>query len=154
MATLPDIEKTLTLELPADRAFSYFTDGLPLWWPVANHSVSAFSGETPKQVVLEPHAGGAIYEIAPDDQRHDWGNVSVWQPAQTFATRWHPGQAADTATEWQVDFQPSSGGVTITLKHFGWGESTEMRARQHAGYVPGWDFVFGECFGDYARSAG
>ena len=65
------IVKTVTVPVSPDKAFARFTSQIMRWWPVGKHSVSAGQGQSAKDVVIEPHAGGAVYEIMHDGARAD-----------------------------------------------------------------------------------
>ena len=69
------------------------------WWP-RDHTVSG----DPEEVVLESGAGGRIYERTAAGERHEWGEVTVWEPPRRLAYLWHIGRARDTATEVEITF--------------------------------------------------
>ena len=58
----------------------------------------------PEEVVLESGAGGRIYERTAAGERHEWGEVTVWEPPRRLAYLWHIGRARDTATEVEITF--------------------------------------------------
>ena len=62
---------TLAFEVqcPPDRAFDVWTADIDRWWP-ADHTVT---GSDDLLVVLEPRAGGRIFERTRGGAEHEWG---------------------------------------------------------------------------------
>src|SRR5487761_111821 len=69
---VPDIRGTITLAVPAERAFAVFTDSFGSWWPSEYRIGQAEMADA----ILEPHApGGRWYERGTDGSECDWGQV-------------------------------------------------------------------------------
>ena len=141
------IIKTVTVPVSPDAAFERFTSDLKSWWPLHRHSVSAGAGAGPKDIVLESHVDGAIYEILPDGSRADWGQITAWSPPKGFSMTWHPGKEASAATLVELRFDAVAEGTLVKLTHSGWEVLGEQADQIHKGYDSGWDYVLGKCFG-------
>lgn len=140
------IVKTVTVPVSPDRAFHRFTSEIMRWWPVARHSVSAGRGEVPKDVVIEPRLGGAVYEILQDDSRAEWGQITEWNAPGGFTMTWHPGNPASKATTLALSFEPAPAGCLVTLTHSGWEVLADQAAEVRGHYSSGWDHVLGDCY--------
>ncbi|SHH68090.1 SRPBCC domain-containing protein [Cognatishimia maritima] len=140
------IVKTVTVPVAPDRAFARFTTEIMRWWPVGRHSVSAGHGEAAQDVVIEPRAGGAVYEIMHTGERTEWGVVSHWAPPAGFSMTWHPGNDPSLATELSLAFQAEGDGTRVTLTHSAWAKLAERATEVRSHYSSGWDHVLGECY--------
>lgn len=128
--TTEAIRKSVVVDFAPDEAFELFTARIASWWPVATHS---YGGEDVRDVVLEPRAGGRLYEVTAAGEQ-DWAHVLVWDPPRGFLLDWHIGSARGTEVE--VTFLPEAAGSRVVLEHRGFGES-DARER----YGEGWDVV-------------
>lgn len=97
-----------------ERAFELWTAGARVWWPMATHSVS---GRRDSVLVIEPGAGGRIYEQTAGGQEFPWGMVVVWEPPRRLVCDWLVG---DTPTELEVRFAPAADGTVVEIEHRGW----------------------------------
>jgi uncharacterized protein YndB with AHSA1/START domain len=123
------------VECTADHAFKVWTSKIGTWWP-RDHTVSGQPGE----IVLESGPGGRIYERTSDGQRHEWGEVIVWEPPRRLSYLWHIGRARATATEVEITFIDEGAGRTrVAIAHSGWdvlGDEAEARRDLNRS---GWD---------------
>jgi hypothetical protein len=71
------IRYAVTVPLPADRAFTLFTEGYNTWWP-GHHIGKAEMAEA----VLEPRVGGRYYERGVDGSECAWGTVLACDPPE------------------------------------------------------------------------
>ena len=138
------IVRTITVPAPCAQAFERFTAKMGSWWPLVDHSVA---GENAESVTFEERAGGRIYEVARDGAEADWGAVVIWDPPHKVAFSWHPGREPSTAQQVEVTFEDSGGHTRVTLSHSGWENFGDGAEAAHAEYGPGWDYVFGACYG-------
>lgn len=100
----------------AEHAFATWTERFGVWWP-RGHSVSG----DPAAVVLEPRAGGRIYERTAAGEEIDWGRVTAWEPPERIAYRWHIRRTPAEATDVEVRFVPVARGASrIDIVHTGW----------------------------------
>jgi uncharacterized protein YndB with AHSA1/START domain len=112
------VRKSITVKADAARAFEVFTSRIGRWWP-RTHSIAS---SPPKDVVLEPRAGGRWFEIGEDGSQCDWGKVLAWEPPARLLLAWQIGADwkydPDLITEVEVRFTPVEGGATrVDLEH-------------------------------------
>jgi uncharacterized protein YndB with AHSA1/START domain len=115
------VRKTVVVEAPAERAFSVFTEGITMWWPLETHHI----GKVPATAALiEPRAGGRCCERGVDGSESLWGHVLVWEPPHRFVFSWElscdwahdPGIASQV----EVTFTPEGDNTTrVELEHRG-----------------------------------
>ena len=99
------------------HAFRVWTERISQWWPT-DHTVSAEAGV---EVVLEPRAGGRVFERTPAGAVHEWGEVTVWEPPSRLVYRWHLNADRGDATEVEVTFADDGAGRTrVEIAHRGW----------------------------------
>ncbi len=87
------VTETITVEAPVERAFHVFTQEMASWWPPEHHLIQG----TLEEMVVEPRAGGAIYNVATDGSRCQWARVLAYEPPQRFVFSW------DISTDWTVE---------------------------------------------------
>lgn len=153
---LAPVVKTLSVKASPERAFDVFANRMDQWWPLHRMAVSPSAKAAPAvSVTVEPRIGGRIYETAPDGEQFEWGIVSVWEPGKRLEFSWRPGLPREKETRVDVRFEAEGEGCRVTLVHDGW-DKRPGGAQARPEYDPGWDYVFGECFGaclEAARSA-
>ena len=117
------------------RAFDVWTGRISQWWP-ADHTVSGSPGLT---VVLEPRAGGRIFERAPNGTEHEWGEVTVWEPPSRFVYLWHLRRDRADATEVEIRFSPVGDATLVEIEHRGWerlgADGQDWRDRNRGGWA-------------------
>ncbi len=96
-ATVPAIRGAISLDVPAERAFSVFTGSLGTWWPREYHIGQAEMAD----VILEPREGGRWYERGTDGSECDWGRVLAWEPPRRLVVTWQ------INGQWQYDPDPA-----------------------------------------------
>ncbi len=138
------IEKTLSLPIPASRAFELFTSRMADWWPLATHSLSAGSDELPKSLEVEPHVGGLVLETLFDGSTQAWGRITSWQPPRLFAMTWHVGRPEDQASHVSFGFEDTATGCTLRLVHDNWEALGDQGQSLRDNYQTGWDCVLGD----------
>jgi uncharacterized protein YndB with AHSA1/START domain len=124
------IRKTVLVDFAPAEAFELFTNRIASWWPVGTHS---YGGDEVTDVVLEPRAGGRLYEVTAAGEQ-DWGSVLAWEPPHRLLLDWQIGEARGTEVE--VRFSPEGPGTRVELEHRGFGAS-DPRDR----YEQGWSVV-------------
>jgi uncharacterized protein YndB with AHSA1/START domain len=124
------IRKTVLVDFAPAEAFELFTTRIASWWPVGTHS---YGGDDVTDVVLEPRAGGRLYEVTAAGEQ-EWGSVLAWEPPDRVVIDWQIGEAGGTEVE--VRFSPEGPGTRVELEHRGFEES-DPRDR----YDGGWDIV-------------
>ena len=124
------IRKTVLVDFAPAEAFELFTTRIASWWPVGTHS---YGGDEVTAVVLEPRAGGRLYEVTAAGEQ-EWGNVVAWEPPDRLLLDWQIGDARGTEVE--VRFLPEGPGTRVELEHRGF-SADDPRDR----YESGWDIV-------------
>lgn len=130
------IEKTVTLAIPPERAFTVFTREIGTWWPTDRHALHP--GEV-ESVVWEEHEGGELYEIATTGARARWATVLRWEPPHRLVIAWQVNPDR-LGTEVEVRFTEVDGGTRVDLEHRGF-ENVEDGGSMREGYGPGWGHV-------------
>ena len=139
---------SVSVERTPLEAFLVFTAGLPRWWPLRQHSVSRVRALS---CVIEPRAGGAVYEVRDDGERFPWGRVREWEPPARLVLSWHPGHPAHAAQEVEVRFGAAGGGTRVELEHRGWARLGARAAEARRSYDQGWRKVLGTHFAAACR---
>ncbi len=136
------VVKLVEVSCTAEHAFDVFVEKTTDWWPKDKHSVSAGKGKEARDVFIEPRLGGAIYEVTPDGDRLEWGEVKRFEPGVALALTWNPGGGAAADTLVEVDFEMTPNGCRVTLTHSGWEALGETGGGMRDGYNLGWVHVF------------
>jgi DNA-binding transcriptional ArsR family regulator/uncharacterized protein YndB with AHSA1/START domain len=89
------VRQTVTVNMPVERAFALFTDGMATWWPESHHL-----GGVPAEMVLEHRAGGRIFDRYTDGREQDWARVIAFEPPSRFVFGWH------LTGDWSFDPDP------------------------------------------------
>jgi uncharacterized protein YndB with AHSA1/START domain len=120
--TFAPIRYAVTVPLPADRAFTLFTEGYGSWWP-GHHIGAAEMAEA----VLEPRPGGRYFERGVDGSECEWGKVLDCDPPRRLVVAWQITTNGDEwvydpdltrASEFEVNFHQQSDGQTrVELEH-------------------------------------
>lgn len=143
LSYIDPVRKTIFVGCSQERAFSIFTDGIARWWPLKKLSLSQAKAVS---CVIEPRAGGAVYEVDDNGVRIPWGQVLVWEPPSRLVMSWHPGTPAETAQEVEVRFTPDGSGTRVDLEHRGWEKLGDRAAEARSKYDNGWVLVFETLF--------
>jgi uncharacterized protein YndB with AHSA1/START domain len=142
---------TVVVERPPVEAFHVFTAGMARWWPLRSHSVSRAHAVS---CVIEPRAGGAVYEVQDDGQRHPWGRVLEWTPPWRVVLSWHPGRPEAVAQEVEIRFAVEGAGTRVDLEHRGWARLGSDAVEARKSYEGGWRIVLGTSFVQACRRDG
>ena len=106
----------VALDCPPAHAFDVWTARIDQWWP-RSHTVTG----DPAAVVLEPHVGGRLYEVAADGGEVDWGEITEWSPPSRLAYLWHIRRDRADATDVTISFHDAGDGRTrVEIVHAGW----------------------------------
>jgi len=132
------IRYAVTVPLPADRAFTLFTEGFNSWWP-GHHIGTAEMAEA----VLEPRTGGRYYERGVDGSECEWGQVLACEPPHRIVVAWQITAQGDAwvydrdlsrASEFEVNFREQPDGRTLVeLEHRNIGRHGPGAAGIHQG---------------------
>lgn len=116
--TIPPIQKSIRVAVPAKRAFEVFTASMHRWWP-PEHSIL----KAPRASInVEPQVGGRWYERAIDGSECLWGRVVTWDPPARVVLTWQLTAEFiyDPAfeTEVEIRFTPDGANATrVDLEH-------------------------------------
>lgn len=97
ISTESAVAQSVIVEASAERAFDVFTAELEAWWPPEHHLLSSELVET----VVEPHEGGAMYDVGADGSTCRWGTVIAYEPPSRFVFQWN------VSLQWQVELDPA-----------------------------------------------
>jgi uncharacterized protein YndB with AHSA1/START domain len=148
---LAPIRFELVVAVDPQDAFDAFTRGFGDWWPKDSHSISK---QDCLSIQLDPVAGGEIVEHVKGKKDIVWGRIENWQPGERVSFTWHPGWDAGDYTRVDVRFDLNDfGRCVIRLEHKAWENIGDIAPALREGYLSGWEFVFGECFGNYLRAS-
>jgi uncharacterized protein YndB with AHSA1/START domain len=110
------------------------------------------TGETAREVRVEPRKGGTLTETGPDGTRHPWGTVKTWDPFERLSLLWHINRPETDATLVDVVFEPRPGGTRVTLRHHGWEALGDEAQAMRDGYDAGWVGVFESAYAAACRA--
>ena len=130
--TIEPVRAAVTVAVQPERAWEVFTTGIADWWPVASHSVAAGEDEVPERLVLEPGAGGEIYELFGGVKRH-WARIHTWQPPHTLGYTWRV-NPENPPSDVVVSFTHVEGGTLVEVVHSGWEAYGAKRDELRASY--------------------
>ncbi len=81
--TLAPVRKSVTVNVPQERAFRFFVENHGDWWPMEGHKIR--EGST--TATLEPREGGRWYEDGADGVC-EWGRVLAYEPHDRLLLSW------------------------------------------------------------------
>jgi len=118
--TIAPVRKEITVEVPRERAFTFFTTKMGTWWMPSHHI-----GSRPYvDVVIEPRVDGRWYEKDDEGTECQWGHVLVWEPGERVVLAWQLDASytfvPELVTEVEVRFVevgPSSTRVELEHRH-------------------------------------
>ena len=91
------VQSSIVVDVPIERAFSVFTEGIGTWWPPEHHILQGELAE----MVFEPRQGGHVYDRGVDGSECRWARVLAYEPPTRFVISW------DINTQWQVELDPA-----------------------------------------------
>jgi uncharacterized protein YndB with AHSA1/START domain len=87
------ITRTLQINVPIEKAFQVFTQGMAMWWPPTHH----IAKQPFTEIVVEPRIGGRWFERDAEGAECDWGRVLVWEPPKRLIVSWN------LQSDWKFD---------------------------------------------------
>lgn len=118
---LSPIRFSLDLACSPEHAFAVFTGRIGEWWSPRYTS----NPETLDTVVIEPVAGGRVFERHRDGDEFDWGHVVACVPGQSLVYSSTLAQDPAHPSEIAVTFSPRGTGSRFDFEHRGWDEANE-----------------------------
>ena len=95
-STVAPVRSSIVVDAPVERAFTVFTDDMASWWPPEHHILEAELAE----MVVEPRAGGRIYDRGVDGSECSWARVLAYEPPNRFVFSW------DINLQWKIETDP------------------------------------------------
>jgi uncharacterized protein YndB with AHSA1/START domain len=139
------VRKSVTVNVPAERAFAAFTDEIGQWWPLDKGF--SFGGDLAKDMFMEGKEGGRLYERFSDGNEFLYGNVLAYEPPSRVVFTWpHDGEPK---TEVEVRFTEEGGSTRVDLEHRGFERLGDEAKKAFGEYDQGWVEVLGH-FEKYA----
>jgi len=117
MAPLDPIIAEAEVPLPPRDAFVAFTAHMGEWWdPVLTPDPATFTG-----IEIDPRGDVALRH---GKERLVWGEVTVWEPGESYVQTSWLGHSPDHPTTLSVTFTEHPVGTRVRLEHGGWTEAT------------------------------
>ena len=92
-----DVRLEITVEVPQAEAFRVFTEDFDAIKPREHNLLAVDIAET----VLEPRAGGDVYDRGVDGSTCRWARVLAWEPPARLVLAW------DIGLQWQLETDPA-----------------------------------------------
>jgi uncharacterized protein YndB with AHSA1/START domain len=92
------VRRHIDVDAPLERALTVFTDRFGDFKPAEHNLLGSPIAET----VLEPKAGGHIYDRGIDDSECRWARVLVYDPPDRVVFSW------DISPQWRVEPDPDN----------------------------------------------
>jgi uncharacterized protein YndB with AHSA1/START domain len=90
------VRSSIVVEAPVERAFRVFTEDFDRIKPREHNMLAVEIQET----VLEPRAGGRIFDRGVDGSECHWARVLAFEPPHRFVFSW------DISPRWQIETDP------------------------------------------------
>ena len=94
--TATSVQTSVVVDVPIERAFSVYTEGISTWWPREHHILQAELADT----VFEPRPGGHVYDRGVDGSECRWARVLAYEPPTRIVFSW------DISLQWQIESDP------------------------------------------------
>jgi hypothetical protein len=107
--SIPDVRKSVRVDLPIDAAFALFTAAPTTWWPPSH---CLLGDERRAEVVIEPTAGGRYFDRGVTGREVDWGTVRDFNAPYGLTMSWRidgrfqPVDSEELASAIEVTFEP------------------------------------------------
>ncbi|WBB66528.1 SRPBCC family protein [Micromonospora sp. WMMD812] len=128
------VRSSIHVAATPEHAFEVFTNGIDRWWTRSHH---VQPGEL-KQVGVDPHVGGRMWEENDAGDVCAWGRVLTWDPPRTFAFSWLVGP------DWKPPAPDAVGSrVTVTFTPTDTGTQVDLVHDRLDVHGPGWEGIRG-----------
>jgi uncharacterized protein YndB with AHSA1/START domain len=91
------VTTSVVVEAPIERAFEVFTAEMSAWWSPDHHLIQGELAE----MVVEPFAGGRIYDRSVDGSECCWPRVLAYERPTRFVFSW------DVWPKWEIEPDPA-----------------------------------------------
>jgi uncharacterized protein YndB with AHSA1/START domain len=95
-ATATSVHMAILVEAPIERAFRVFTEDFGAIKPPEHNMLGVEIADT----VIEPRAGGRIYDRGVDGSEYQWARVLAFEPPDRLLFSW------DISPQWQLESDP------------------------------------------------
>lgn len=107
------------LRCGARHAFAVYTGQIGEWWDPRYTA----NPDTSESVTVEPRVGGRVYATHSDLGRHDWGEVTAWEPGGRLVHSFTLAQDPESPSEVAAVFEEDEAGSVLRFAHGGWTEA-------------------------------
>lgn len=90
------VRTQVVVQVPIERAFSVFTEGIGSWFPSEYNLLDVEIAER----VFEPRVGGRVYDRGTDGTECHWARVLAYEPPNRVVISW------DISVQWQIETDP------------------------------------------------
>jgi uncharacterized protein YndB with AHSA1/START domain len=127
------VTATTTVEVPIDRAFTVFTEGIGTWWNPDHHIIEA----PLSHMVFDPFVGGNVYDVGTDGSQCRWSRVLAYDPPDRVVFSW------DINLQWQIEPDAERcSEVEVTFTALGPSTTRVDLAHQHLDrHGEGWEMM-------------
>ena len=132
----PPVRQSTLVRSGVDHTFDVFVRTIGTWWPRQPYSVG---GDRVRDVTVEPHLDGRVYETWDDGTVREWGRLLAWQPPHRLVMSW---VCSPAVTEVELTFSALGPALTrVAVEHRGWEALTPEQLGEDCarpgGYVGG-----------------
>jgi uncharacterized protein YndB with AHSA1/START domain len=132
MTAIAEVRTSIEVPVGPERAFEVFTKGMNGWWNRAHH----LQPGTLKDLGVEPHVGGRLWEENDAGDVCSWGRVLSWDPPSSFSFSWLIGPG------WGVPSPDAVGSrVTVTFAEVPFGTRVELVHDRLDVHGEGWESI-------------
>ncbi len=120
--TSTSVSAATTVEVPIERAFTVFTEGIGTWWDPDHHIIEA----PLDHMVFDPVVGGHVYDVGTDGSECRWSRVLAYEPPHRVVFSW------DINTAWELETDPARcSEVEVTFTAVGPSTTRVVLEHQH-----------------------
>ncbi len=132
----PPVCRSTLVRSGVEHTFEVFVRTIGVWWPRQPYSMG---GDRVRDVTLEPHLDGRVYETWDDGTVREWGRLLAWQPPHRLVMSWI---CSPAVTEVELTFTALGPALTrVAVEHRGWealsAEQLAADCAQPGGYAAG-----------------
>lgn len=144
------IQRTMTVPLSVERAYTLFTEELASWWPTEY----TWAQDVLETIAIEPGENGRCFERGPHNFECDWGRVLIWEPPNRLMFTWqisprrepepNPAKASKVEVRFEVE---ASASTHVQFEHRGLDRHGEGAADYHSALdsPQGWPYIL-DCY--------
>ena len=111
-ADATSVHRSVVVNAPIERAFTFFTHDIAEWWDRDKHLLQ----EQLETMTFEPHVGGHIIDRGISGSECRWATILAYDPPTHVAFSW------DINLDWQIEPDPAKASevhVTFTAREDG-----------------------------------